>query len=311
MKLALLFPGQGSQVVGMGQALAASSEAAKRAFETADAALGRSISTLCFEGPDAELALTFNTQPALVATSMAVLAALRERHPDLPAPAFAAGHSLGEYSALVAAGALALEDAVRIVELRGRAMQDAVPPGEGAMAAILGGDREAVVALCDEARHGDVLEPANFNAPSQIVISGRAAAVARAIELAPARKLKAKPLNVSAPFHCSLMASAARAVETALASVAFAKPRFPIVSNVDAAPHDEPEVLRSCLVRQVDAAVLWEQSVVAMADAGVTHALEIGPGKVLANLVKRIDKRIAVLSVGDADALEQVPAFLG
>ncbi|MFO7178414.1 MAG: ACP S-malonyltransferase [Pseudomonadota bacterium] len=311
MKLALLFPGQGSQVVGMGQALAASSEAAKRTFEAADRALGRSISKLCFEGPDAELALTFNTQPALVTTSMAVLAAIRERYPDLPTPAFAAGHSLGEYTALVAASALALEDAVRLVELRGRAMQDAVPPGEGAMAAILGGDRATVEALCQEARQDDVLEPANFNAPSQVVISGTKPAVTRAVELATARKLKAVLLNVSAPFHCSLMASAARTVGGALSSVAFSKPRFPIVSNVDATAHDDPEVLRSCLVRQVDAAVLWEQSVAAMAEAGVTHALEIGPGKVLAGLVKRIDKRIAVLSVGDSAGIEQIPTFLG
>lgn len=294
----------------MGRTLFESSKAARAAFETADAALGRSISKLCFEGPDTELALTFNTQPAIVATSIAVLAALRERYPGLPLPAFAAGHSLGEYSALVAAGALGLADAVRLVELRGRAMQEAVPAGQGAMAAILGADRAAIEALCADARQGSVLEPANYNAPSQVVISGSAEAVARASALAAERKLKAIPLNVSAPFHCSLMAPAAEKVGTALTGIAFAAPLFPVVSNVDAEPSQDAAKLKDALVRQVDSAVLWEQSVLAMAERGVTHALEIGPGKVLQGLAKRIDKRIQVLAISDAEGIEQAGRFL-
>jgi len=294
----------------MGRALHESSAAARAVFEAADAALGRSISKLCFEGPDSELALTFNTQPAIVTTSMAVLAALRERYPELPLPAFAAGHSLGEYSALVAAGALTLADAVRLVELRGRAMQDAVPEGLGAMAAILGGDRATIEALCADAREGDVLEPANYNAPSQVVISGSAPAVARASALAAERKLKAIALNVSAPFHCSLMAPAAKKVADALTRITFSAPAFPVVSNVSAEPSQSAESLQQALVRQVDSAVLWEQTVVSMAEHGVTHALEIGPGKVLQGLAKRIDKRLQVLAVSDGDAVGQAGAFL-
>lgn len=310
MKSVWFFPGQGSQAVGMGRALYETSTAARSVFDAADRALGRPISKLCFEGPDSELALTYNTQPAIVTASVAVLAAIRERYPSLEAPAFAAGHSLGEYSALVAAGSLSLEDAVRLVELRGRAMQDAVPEGEGGMAAILGGDRPTVEGLCADARAGDVLEPANFNAPSQVVISGSAKAVARAAALAPERKLKAIPLNVSAPFHCSLMRPAADKVERALSEIRVAAPAFPIVNNVSAEANQNPEGLRTALVRQVASAVLWEQSVAAIAAAGVTRALEIGPGKVLAGLVKRIDKRIQVLNVSDQDGIEQIGAFL-
>jgi [acyl-carrier-protein] S-malonyltransferase len=295
----------------MGGALLEGSAAARRAFETADRALGRAISELCLRGPDSELALTYNTQPALVATSAAVLGAIRERYPALPVPAFGAGHSLGEYSALLAADALRLEDAVRLVELRGRAMQGAVPEGEGAMAAILGADRSVVEALCSEARGADVLEPANYNAPAQVVISGARRAVERATALAGERKLRAVMLKVSAPFHCSLMAPAARKVEQALARVEIRSARFPIVSNVAAAANQDAGALRDALIRQVDSAVLWEQSVIAMAEHGVTHALEIGPGKVLQGLVKRIDKRIRVLAVSDPGGIEQIGPFLG
>jgi len=304
MTLAWLFPGQGSQEVGMGKALAESSAAARRVYERADEALGRSISALCFEGPIEELTRTYNAQPALVTTSIAVLEALRERYPSLPMPLLAAGHSLGEYSALVAAGALKLEDAVRLVELRGRAMQEAVPEGQGAMAAIMGGDRAAVEALCDSAREGDVLAPANFNAPGQVVISGAKAAVARATELSAARKLKAIPLKVSAPFHCSLMAPAAVRVDQALRHLTVAPLSFPVVANVTAQPNSAAESVRELLVRQIDGAVLWEQTISLMAEAGVTRALEIGPGKVLAGLVKRIDKRITVQTVSDAAGIE-------
>lgn len=287
----------------MGRALYEASPAARDVFERADKALGFSITALCFEGPKETLTLTENAQPAIVTVSIAALAALREAKPDFLAPAFAAGHSLGEYSALVAAGALAFEDAVRLVNLRGRAMQEAVPPGEGAMAAIMGGDAAQVQALCDDCAEGEALSPANFNAPGQVVISGAAGAVKRAVERASDRKLKAIPLNVSAPFHCALMAPAARAVEKALGSIAVSPLAFPVVANVDATPNRDPERVRSLLVRQIDGPVLFQQSVVAMAEAGVTQAIEIGPGKVLAGLVKRTDKRITVQACSDLDSL--------
>lgn len=295
----------------MGRALSEASPEAAAAFERADQALGFSIRALCFEGPDAELTLTKHTQPAIVTTSLATLAAIRAAHPNLPAPAFAAGHSLGEYSALVAAGALSLEDAVRIVHLRGSAMQQAVPAGEGGMAAIMGGDRAAVEALCAEAAEGDIVSPANFNSPGQIVISGHKRAVDRAVALAGGKKLKAIPLNVSAPFHCALMAPAARAVETALQSLTVNDLAFPVIANVTAEPNQSGEEAKRLLVRQIDGPVLWEQTILRMAEAGVTHALEIGPKKVLAGLVKRIDKRVTVLSVGDAESIAQIPGFLG
>jgi [acyl-carrier-protein] S-malonyltransferase len=295
----------------MGRALAGAFPEAAEIFAQADEALGFSIRALCFDGPESELTLTMHTQPAIVTTSIATLAAIRSAHPSLPPPAFAAGHSLGEYSALVAAGALTLEDAVRIVHLRGRAMQEAVPEGEGGMAAILGGDRAAVEALCAEAAQGDVVSPANFNAPGQIVISGHKRAVDRAAVLAGSKKLKAIPLKVSAPFHCALMAPAARAVEAALAGLTMQPSSFPVVANVNALPNDDVLRAKRLLVRQIDGPVLWEQSILLMAESGVTHALEIGPGKVLAGLVKRIDKRISVLSVGDAEGISKIPEFLG
>jgi [acyl-carrier-protein] S-malonyltransferase len=301
--IAFLFPGQGTQEVGMGRALYEASAAARGVFERADQALGFSVTALCFEGPADKLTLTENAQPAIVTASIAALAALTAAKPELPTPSFAAGHSLGEYSALVASGALAFEDAVRLVNLRGRAMQEAVPAGQGAMAAIMGGDAAAVQSLCDDCAEGEALSPANFNAPGQVVISGAAGAVKRAVERAGERKLKAIPLNVSAPFHCALMAPAARAVEKALESIPIGPLAFPVVANVDAAPNRDPERVRSLLVRQIDGPVLFQQSVVAMAEAGVTRAIEIGPGKVLAGLVKRTDKRIAVQACSDPDSL--------
>lgn len=304
MSYAWLFPGQGAQAVGMGKALCEASAAARRVFERADAALGWSLSKLCFEGPDEELILTKNTQPAIVTTSVAALEALREAYPDLPPPAFAAGHSLGEYSALVAVGALSLEDAVRTVHVRGEAMQQAVPAGRGAMAAIMGGDEEAVRSLCEEASEGDVLQPANFNAPGQIVIAGTAPAVERAVALAKSKSLKAIPLKVSAPFHCALMEPAARAVEQALQSVTVHPFEIPVVSNVEARANAAAERVPELLVRQVDSPVLWDRSITALAEAGVTGALELGPGKVLAGLVKRIAKSITVVSVGEPQQLQ-------
>lgn len=293
----------------MGKALCAASPAARACFELADRALGFSLSKLCFEGPQDELTLTKNAQPAILTASIAALNAWRDASPSLAEPSFAAGHSLGEYSALVAAGALRFEDAVRIVHLRGRAMQEAVPEGQGAMAAIMGGEPEQVSALCAEAANGDVLSAANFNSPGQIVISGAAAAVARAVELAPSKKLKAIPLKVSAPFHSALMAPAARAVEAALARVEIGRLAFPVVANVDARPNAERARVAELLVRQVDGPVRWQESIAFMAEAGVTRAFEIGPGKVLAGLVKRIDKRISVESRFDPASL--VPAANG
>ncbi len=295
----------------MGRALSSAFPAAATIFEQADQALGFSIRTLCFDGPEAELTLTKHTQPAIVTTSLATLAAIRAAHPALPAPEFAAGHSLGEYSALVAAGVLSLEDAVRVVHLRGRAMQEAVPAGEGGMAAIMGGDRAAIEALCAEAAEGDVVSPANFNAPGQIVISGHKRAVDRAAALAGSKKLKAIPLKVSAPFHCALMAPAARAVEAALAQLNVSAAAFPVIANVTAQPNSDAEAAKRLLVQQIDGPVLWEQTILYMAEAGVTHALEIGPGKVLAGLAKRIDKRVSVLSVSDVDTIAKIPGFLG
>jgi len=312
-KVAWLFPGQGTQEVGMGKAAFDASAAARAVFERSDRVLAATggISKLCFEGPKEELTLTANTQPAVVTTSLAVLAALREAIPELPAPSFAAGHSLGEYSALVAAGAFELEDAVRIVRLRGQAMQEAVPPGEGAMAAVMGLAPDVVEAVCAEARAAGVVSPANFNAPGQIVIAGQTAAVKRASELAAARGGKAMPLPVSAPFHCSLMRPAAERVAPELAKVQVGPLSFPVIANVDGEPNSDPARVRELLVRQIDGAVQWVKIVERMAAEGVTHALEIGPGKVLGNLAKRITKDLRVLSVSDPASAGEVRTFLG
>lgn len=294
----------------MGKALAASSAAARHVFDRADAALGSPLSKLCFEGPMEELTLTENTQPALLTVSTALVAALGERYPDLAGPTFAAGHSLGEYSALVAAGAFDLESAVRLCRLRGQAMQDAVPPGLGAMAAIMGMDAEGVARLCADAAQGDVLSPANFNSPGQIVIAGHARAVERAREIVGARGGKLTPLKVSAPFHCALMRPAAERLAPALAETRIGALAFPVVANVDAEPNADPARVPELLTRQVDAPVQWVKIIERLANEGVTRALEIGPGKVLAGLVKRIDRRVAVLNVSDVEGIERVAAFL-
>jgi [acyl-carrier-protein] S-malonyltransferase len=303
----------------MGKDLVEASPAAREIFARADAALGEPLSKLILEGPEDQLTLTANAQPALVTMSTAVLAALRERYPELPAPRFAAGHSLGEYSALVAAGALSLEDAVRTVRARGLAMQGAVPPGEGAMAAIMGVDASRLEAICREVseeaqKDGDgapygVVSCANFNAPGQIVIAGAAKAVARVSERAGEEKGKAIPLKVSAPFHCALMVPAATALKAALDKVDVKPLAFPVVANVDARPNTEPGRVKDLLVRQVDGAVRWEQAVRLMHMEGITHALEIGPGKVLAGLGKRIAKEMKILSVGDVASLGNVNEF--
>jgi [acyl-carrier-protein] S-malonyltransferase len=304
MRVAWCFPGQGSQFVGMGKELADSFAAAREVFEKADAALGEKISALCFAGPESDLILTRNTQPAIVTTSVAALAALKERVPSIAWPASAAGHSLGEYSALVASGALRLEDAVQVVRLRGEAMQEAVPAGTGAMAAIMGVAEGKLGEICNEAAQGEVVSPANFNAPGQIVIAGHAGAVSRASELVAKGGGKAIPLKVSAPFHCALMAPAAKKLAARLESVAVSPLAFPVIANVDAHPNSDVSRVKDLLVQQVNHPVRWEETVRAMAADGVTHILEIGPGKVLAGLVRRIAKEIEVIPVGTPEGVE-------
>jgi [acyl-carrier-protein] S-malonyltransferase len=293
----------------MGRDVAEAFPAARQIFDRADEALGEKLSTLCFEGPEDALKLTRNTQPAIVTTSVALLAALRARTSLFP-PVSAAGHSLGEYSALVASGALSLEDAVRIVRLRGEAMQEAIPAGVGAMSAIMGLSPEKLAEICDEARQNEVVSPANYNAPGQIVIAGHAAAVERANKLVAERQGKAIPLKVSAPFHCSLMAPAAQKLAARLETVVIAPLAFPVLANVDARPNQEAHRVKELLVQQVDHPVRWEETVRNMAETGVTHILEIGPGKVLAGLVRRIAKHIEVLPVGNLDGIEAAAKLL-
>ena len=298
-KYAFIFPGQGSQHAGMGRELAENFKSAAHAFEEADDALGFSLSKLCFEGPEEELKLTANTQPAILAASVAALRALKDESPLTPA--FVAGHSLGEYSALVAAGALDFADALRTVRARGSFMQDAVPVGVGAMAAILGVEPELLAEICAEAAQGEVVSPANFNSPGQIVIAGHTGAVNRAIEIAKARGFrKAMLLPVSAPFHCALMQPAADRLAETLDRVVAHPMSVPVVTNVEAKPNSDESRVKQLLVTQVCSPVLWDASVKQMVAEGVTRFVEIGPGKVLAGLVKRIEKEAVALNVQDA-----------
>jgi [acyl-carrier-protein] S-malonyltransferase len=300
--LAFLFPGQGSQKVGMGRALRDAHPAARAVFDEADAALGLSISKLCFEGPESELLLTAHAQPAILTTSIAALRVL-EAETGIE-PSIVAGHSLGEYSALVAAGALALADAVRLVHLRGRFMQEAVPAGVGAMAAIIGLEAAVVADACAEAAQGEVVSPANLNGGGQIVIAGHRGAVDRACVAAKARGAKmAKLLVVSAPFHCGLMQPAADRLARALADVSFETPRVPVMTNVEAAPSTNAARIPELLTRQVTGSVRWEESVQAIAARGVSAAIEVGEGRVLAGLVKRITPAIVVHGAGDPEAI--------
>lgn len=307
---AFVFPGQGSQAVGMGRELAAAFAPAREIFEEVDEALKQKLSALMFEGPAEALTLTANAQPALMAVSLAVVRVL-EREGGVPldrAAVLVAGHSLGEYSALAAAGAFDVAAAAKLLRLRGEAMQRAVPPGAGAMAALLGVELDQAAAICAEAADGQVVEIANDNGGGQVVISGTAAAVERAIALARAKGVKrALPLPVSAPFHCALMAPAADAMAKALAAEPPRAPLVPVVANVTARPVTDPVEIRDLLVQQVTATVRWRESVAAMKADGVDCVVELGAGKVLAGLVKRIDPELAASSVGTPAEIE---AFL-
>jgi [acyl-carrier-protein] S-malonyltransferase len=301
VSLALLFPGQGSQYVGMGRALSDGSPAARAVFEEADAALGFGLSRLCFEGPEEELRATANTQPAILTHSIAALEALRSASPErVSGAAFAAGHSLGEYSACVAAGALSFADAVRLVRRRGTFMQEAVPAGVGAMAAIIGLPAAEVESACREAEGaGEIVSAANYNSPEQTVIAGHAEAVQRASAACLTRGAKrAIPLAVSAPFHSPLMLPARERMAELLAATEFADAEIPVVTNADAEPTSQGGLLRDALVRQIDSPVLWVESVQRLAAEGVDRGLEIGPGNVLSGLVRRIEKGIRVEGFG-------------
>jgi [acyl-carrier-protein] S-malonyltransferase len=309
MKRAYVFPGQGAQVVGMGRDLADAYPAARAVFEEVDEALGERLSALIWEGESADLTLTENAQPALMATSIAALRALQAEGVPLSAAAFVAGHSLGEYSALCAAGAMGLADTARMLRLRGRAMQQAVPVGEGAMAAILGLDLATVEAVAADAAGGEVCEAANDNDPAQVVISGHKGAVERAAALARERGAKrAVLLPVSAPFHCVLMKPAAEAMAEALAEVEIAAPDLPLVANVKAEAVSDPAEIRNHLVSQVTGRVRWRESVGWMAEQGVTQFIEIGAGKALSGMIRRIAAEAETVAVGksaDVAALAQ------
>jgi [acyl-carrier-protein] S-malonyltransferase len=301
-KTAYIFPGQGSQAVGMGKDLFDNFAAAREVFEKADEALGFSISEMCFSGTEEDLQLTANTQPAILTVSIAAFRAMIEE--GFKKPDVVAGHSLGEYSALVAAGAIDLADALRTVRKRGTYMQEAVPVGVGAMAAILGSDPETIEGACADAAQGQVCSPANINSPNQVVIAGDADAVDRACELLKERGAKrAIKLNVSAPFHCGLMMPAQERLAADLASLDYSPYEFPVVHNVDASIEGDSSSVADKLTRQVSSPVRWLQSVRTMLDSGVTTFVEVGPGKVLCGLVKQIDREVRCLNVENLESL--------
>jgi [acyl-carrier-protein] S-malonyltransferase len=308
-KIAFIFPGQGSQAVGMGKDLAEKYSIARQTFEEADQALGYKLSQLCFEGPEEELRLTEITQPAILTVSIAALRVLEDR---IPRPSFVAGHSLGEYSAHVASGTLTFADAVRTVRNRGKYMQEAVPVGVGAMAAILGMELEKVVAVCQDAAQGEVCSPANINSPEQIVISGNTRAVERGAKLADERGAKrAKLLPVSAPFHCSLMKPAQDRLEVDLNALKMERPVYPVVCNVEASLVTDEMRARTTLVAQVTGSVKWEPSTRLLIAKGVQTFVEIGPGKVLCGLMRQIDRSKTCLNVGDDASLTKALEQLG
>src|SRR6266571_2809446 len=305
--IALLFPGQGSQSIGMGKELAERYPLARQTFEEADDALGMKLFQLCCEGPEDQLRLTQNTQPAILTASVAAWRVFNEQGVT---PAFLAGHSLGEYSAHVAAGTISFRDAVRAVHNRGKYMQEAVPVGTGPMAAILGMALDAVAAVCADAAQGEVCEPANINSPEQIVISGHTAAVERAAKLAdelwPAWR-HVRP--VSAPFHCSLMKPAQERLAVDLQGLQFATPQFPVVSNLDARPVEDPESAREALLRQVTGSVRWSQSMQWLVAQGAQTFVEVGPGKVLCGLMRQIDRSKKCVNVEDETSLGKTLEF--
>ncbi|HSL52962.1 MAG TPA: ACP S-malonyltransferase [Pyrinomonadaceae bacterium] len=308
MVTAIVFPGQGSQAPGMGKDLAEKFAVARQVFEEADDALGFAISRLCFDGPAEELQLTENTQPAILTVSVAAFRAMQEA--GISAPAFVAGHSLGEYSALVASGSLSLSEAVRTVRARGQYMQEAVPVGTGAMAAVIGGDLDAIERICAEARGDQVCSIANINAPNQIVIAGNTEAVDRAVELLSGVARKVVKLKVSAPFHCALMKPAQDRLAVDLAALNFSVPAMPVVTNVDARATTAPDELRDALVRQVSAPVRWVESMQLLIEQGAGTFVEAGPGKVLSGLMRQISRDVKMLNVEDAASLETTGAAL-
>jgi [acyl-carrier-protein] S-malonyltransferase len=299
--IALVFPGQGSQCIGMGKDLAENYPIARQTFEEADDALGYKLSQLCFEGPEDQLRLTEITQPAILTVS---IAALRVLETKIPKPAFVAGHSLGEYSAHVVSGTITFADAVRTVRKRGMYMQEAVPVGVGAMAAILGMELEKITAICAEAAQGECCAPANINSPEQVVISGNTAAIERAVKLAEERGAKkAKLLPVSAPFHCSLMKPAQDRLQPDLDKLSMSKPVYPVACNVDAELVTDAEKTRDVLIRQVTESVKWNQCVRLLIAQGVETFIEVGPGKVLWGLMRQIDRSKTSLNVSDDTTL--------
>jgi [acyl-carrier-protein] S-malonyltransferase len=310
MSIGFVFPGQGSQQVGMGRSLAETSAAAREVFDEVDEALGQKLSTLMWEGPEDDLTLTENAQPALMAVSLAVVRALMAEHGiAITTAAYVAGHSLGEYSALAAAGSFRLADTARLLKLRGQAMQRATPVGTGAMAALIGLDYEAAAMVARDAAAGEICQPANDNAPGQVVVSGHRSAVERAIELARARGARrALLLSVSAPFHCTLMQPAAEVMAEALEDVAMQPPMVPLVANVTAGPLKDPEAIRASLVRQVTGTVRWRECVSFMAGGGVSLFAELGSGKVLSGLARRIAPDAAAVAAGTP---EEIAALAG
>ena len=308
MVTAFVFPGQGSQAPGMGKDLAEKFAAAGQVFEEADDALGFAISRLCFDGPAEDLQLTENTQPAILTVSIAVFCAMQDA--GIAAPAFVAGHSLGEYSALVAAGALSLSDAVRTVRARGRYMQEAVPVGTGAMAAVLGAELSEIGRICLEASQDQVCSIANLNSPSQAVIAGNTEAVDRAVELLNGVAKRVIKLKVSAPFHCALMKPAQDRLAADLDALNFNEPSIPVVTNVDARTTTAPDELRDALVRQVSAPVRWVESMQLLIEQGAGTFVEAGPGKVLSGLMRQISRDVKMLNVEDAASLESTKAAL-
>jgi len=301
-KIAYIFPGQGSQAVGMGKVLFDNFAPAREVFDQADEALGFSLSEMCFSGSEADLALTANTQPAILTTSVAAFRAMMSA--GYPDPAFVAGHSLGEYSALVAAGVLEFADAVRTVRKRGTYMQEAVPVGVGSMAAILGADLATIEQACADAANGQVCSPANINSPSQVVIAGDADAIDRACELLKERGAKrAVKLNVSAPFHCALMKPAQERLAEVLGELKYGDPVYPIVHNIDAAVNSNADLVCEKLTQQVSSPVRWMQSVQEMVKGGAATMIEVGAGKVLSGLVRQIDRDVRCLNVEDSETL--------